>query len=140
MCSLLLQFGLNRRQTGSSVTSIVPFLKLKENLVLVSVFRDILGCLIQTRSMVFPYVTTAFYSQATTLQQVLQIILDLCLNLVVFESDCQPVVNVIRNNNSYIYINYEVYSLIVGLCFYPVLVILVHVMLNVTFIIILIVY
>jgi len=64
-------------------------------------FRDNLGHLIQGNSMVFLYVTTAPKCEATALQQALQIALDLGLNQVVFESDCQLVMNAVLNNSSY---------------------------------------
>jgi ribonuclease HI len=65
-------------------------------------FRDNLGHLIQANSMVFPSVTTTVECEANALQQTLQIALDLGLNQVVFESDCQLVVNTVLNNSSYI--------------------------------------
>ena len=64
-------------------------------------FRDILGHLLQANSMVFPFVTTAAECEATALQQAFQIALYLCLNRVVFESDCQLVVNAVLTNSSY---------------------------------------
>jgi len=51
--------------------------------------------------MVFPSVTTAVECEATALQQALQIALELGLNRVVFESNCQLVVNAVLNNRSY---------------------------------------
>jgi len=64
-------------------------------------FRDSLGHLIEVDSMVFSSVTTAFECEATALQDALQIALDLGLNWVVFENDCQLVVNAVLNNSSY---------------------------------------
>jgi len=51
--------------------------------------------------MIFPSVTTAAECEATALQQALQVALNLGLNRVVFESDCQLVVNAVLNNSSY---------------------------------------
>jgi ribonuclease HI len=51
--------------------------------------------------LVFPFVTTVAECEATALQQALQIAFDLGLNRVVFESDCQVVVNAVLNNSSY---------------------------------------
>jgi hypothetical protein len=65
-------------------------------------FRESRVHLIQAHSMVFPSVTTAAQCEATALQQSLQIALGLGLNQVVFETDCQLVVNVVLNNSSYV--------------------------------------
>jgi len=51
--------------------------------------------------MVFPLAATVVECEVTALQQVLQIALNLGLNRVVFESDCQLVVNAVLNNSSY---------------------------------------
>jgi len=51
--------------------------------------------------MVFPSFTSAAECEATALQQALQIALELGLNRVVFESDCQLAVNAVLNNRSY---------------------------------------
>ena len=91
--------GLNRRQIGSSVTLIVPFLKLKENLVLVFVFGIALDN-VQAHSIVFPSTPTAAECEVTTIQQALQIPLDLGLDRVVFETDCQLIVNAVLGNSS----------------------------------------
>jgi len=65
-------------------------------------FRDSLGQLIQAHSMVFPSIPTAVEYEAPTIQQALQISLDLGLTRVVFETDCQLVVNAVLGNNSYV--------------------------------------
>jgi len=65
-------------------------------------FRDSLGQLIQAHSMVFPSIPTAAECEATAIQQTLQISLDLGLNRVVFEIDCQLVVNAVLGNSSYV--------------------------------------
>jgi ribonuclease HI len=65
-------------------------------------FQNNLGHLIQAHSMVFPSISTAAKGEATALQQALQIALDLGLNRVVFETDCQLVVNVVLSNNTYV--------------------------------------
>jgi len=51
--------------------------------------------------MVFPFVASVVECEVTALQQALQIALNLGLNWVVFESDCQLVMNAILNNSSY---------------------------------------
>jgi hypothetical protein len=65
-------------------------------------FRDSLGHLIQAHSMVFPSISTAAEGEASALQQALQIALDLGLNPIVFEIDCQLVVNVVLSNSPYV--------------------------------------
>jgi len=52
--------------------------------------------------MVFPSISTTAEGEATALQQALQIALDLGLNRVVFETDCQLVVNVVLSNSTYV--------------------------------------
>ena len=52
--------------------------------------------------MVFPSIPTAAECEATVIQQALQISLDLGLNRVVFEIDCQLVVNVVLGNSFYV--------------------------------------
>jgi len=65
-------------------------------------FLDSLGHLIQAHSMVFSSISTAVEGEATALQQALQIALDLGLNRVVFETDCQLVVNDALSNSPYV--------------------------------------
>ena len=54
MRSLLRQYGLNRRQIRSIVMLIAPFLKLKENSVLVFVFETTLDNLSKLTRWFFP--------------------------------------------------------------------------------------
>jgi len=53
--------------------------------------------------MVFPSVTTVVKCVGTTLQQAIQIAIDLGLSRVVFIIDCQLVVNAVLNNSFFIY-------------------------------------
>jgi hypothetical protein len=80
----------------------VPFLKLKENLVLVSVFETITLDNLYKLTQWFPSIPTAVECEATAIQQALQISLDLGLNRVVFESYCQLVVNADLGNSSHV--------------------------------------
>jgi len=85
LCSQLLQYGLNRMHIGSSVC-----------------FRDSLGHFIQAHSMILPSISTATKGKVTILQQDLQIALNLGLDRVVFETDCQLVMNDVLSNSSYV--------------------------------------
>jgi hypothetical protein len=80
----------------------VPFLKPKENLVLIFVFEKTLDNLSKLTQLFFPFIPTAAECEATAIQQALQISLDLGLNRVVFETDCQLVVNAVLGNSSYV--------------------------------------
>ena len=65
------------------------------------IFQDNLGHFIQVHSMIFPSIATAGECEATPIQQAVQIALDSGSNQVVFESDCQTIVNAMNNNNYY---------------------------------------
>jgi len=59
---------------------------------------DSLGRLLQAHYMTFPYIATTTECEATALQQAIQIALD----KVAFETDCQVVVNALLNNSLFV--------------------------------------
>ncbi|KAK2454436.1 hypothetical protein QL285_001995 [Trifolium repens] len=64
-------------------------------------FRDNMGSFVQTHTMIFPFVVTAAECEATAMMHALKLALSNDFERVIFESDCQQVVNALRNDCLY---------------------------------------
>ncbi|GAU50981.1 hypothetical protein TSUD_238540 [Trifolium subterraneum] len=66
-------------------------------------FRDSLGSFVQANTMIFPFVVTAAECEATAMKHALALALSNGFERVIFESDCQQIVNALRHD--YLYAN-----------------------------------
>ncbi|PNX80526.1 eukaryotic translation initiation factor 3 subunit c [Trifolium pratense] len=66
-------------------------------------FRDSLGSFVQAHTMIFPFVVTTAECEATAIKHALALALSNGFERVIFESDCQQVVNALCND--YLYAN-----------------------------------
>ncbi|KAK2426613.1 two-component response regulator ARR10 [Trifolium repens] len=61
-------------------------------------FRDSMGSFVQAHTMIFPFVVTPAECEATTMMHALKLALSNGFERVIFESECQQVVNVLHND------------------------------------------
>ncbi|KAK2439486.1 two-component response regulator ARR10 [Trifolium repens] len=60
-------------------------------------FRDSMGSFVQAHTMIFPFIVTPAECEATAMMHALKLALSNGFERVIFESDCQQVVNALHN-------------------------------------------